>query len=87
MTDTILIDFFFQIILDPKTSRKIFELARDQQDELEMPNDEEVQDDIDDERMENLSRPRSKGEFGDEDEENSMEYEGEDLEMEEFVRI
>lgn len=52
-----------------------------------MPNDEEVQDDIDDERMENLSRPRSKGEFGDEDEENSTEYEGEDLEIEEFVRI
>ncbi|KAH7888090.1 Bystin-domain-containing protein [Phlebopus sp. FC_14] len=28
-----------EVILDPKTSRKIFELARDQQDELEMPDD------------------------------------------------
>ncbi|KAI6128421.1 Bystin-domain-containing protein [Pisolithus croceorrhizus] len=29
-----------EVILDPKTSRKIFELARDQQDELEVPDDE-----------------------------------------------
>lgn len=28
------------MILDPKTSRRIFELARDQQDEFEMPDDE-----------------------------------------------
>ena len=27
------------MILDPKTSKKIFELAKDQQDELEMPED------------------------------------------------
>jgi hypothetical protein len=47
-----------------------------------MPVDEEVQD-VDDERMQNLSRPRNKKEFDDED-----EYEGEDLEIEEeFVRI
>ncbi|KAF5363856.1 hypothetical protein D9756_000596 [Leucocoprinus leucothites] len=32
------------VILDPKTSRKIFELARDQQDELEMPDDDEASD-------------------------------------------
>jgi hypothetical protein len=50
-----------------------------------MPDDEEVQEDIDDERMQNLSRPRSKREFDDEDED---EYEGEDVEIEEeFVRI
>lgn len=29
-----------EVILDPKTSRKIFQLARDQQDELEVPDDE-----------------------------------------------
>jgi len=52
-----------------------------------MPDDEEVQEDIDDERMENLSKPRSRGDFDDEDEENSMEYDGEDLDIEEeFVR-
>lgn len=48
-----------------------------------MPDDEELQEDEDDERMENLSRPRNKKEFDDED-----EYEGEDIEVEEeFVRI
>lgn len=47
-----------------------------------MPDDEEVQEDIDDEQMQNLSRPRGKKEFDDDD-----EYE-EDLEIEEeFVRI
>ncbi|KAF8121346.1 Bystin-domain-containing protein [Boletus edulis] len=34
-----------EVILDPKTSRKIFELARDQQGELEMPDDEDDEDD------------------------------------------
>ena len=47
-----------------------------------MPEDEEVHEDIDDERLENLSRPRNMGESDDEDEESQM---GEDLE--EFVRI
>lgn len=50
-----------------------------------MPDDEEVQENIGDE---NLSRPRSKAEFDDEDEEIPIEYEGKDLEIEEeFVRI
>jgi essential nuclear protein 1 len=31
---------YIKVILDPKTSRRIFKLARDQQDELEMPDDE-----------------------------------------------
>jgi essential nuclear protein 1 len=35
------------VILDPKTSRKIFELARDQQEELEMPDDQDEGDDAD----------------------------------------
>ena len=53
-----------------------------------MPDDKEVYEDIDDERMENLSRPRSNGQFDNEDEEISIEYEGEDLEIEEeFVSI
>ncbi|OAX40123.1 Bystin-domain-containing protein [Rhizopogon vinicolor AM-OR11-026] len=30
-----------EVVLDPKMSRKIFELARDQQEEVEMPEDEE----------------------------------------------
>lgn len=49
-----------------------------------MPDDEEVQEDIDDERMKNLSRPRSRGESEEDDEENSIDYE-EEIE-EEFVR-
>lgn len=31
-----------QVILDPKTSRRIFELAKDQQEELGMPDDDEI---------------------------------------------
>ncbi|KAG1739835.1 Bystin-domain-containing protein [Suillus paluster] len=30
-----------EVVLDPKTSRRIFELARDQQDEVDMPEDED----------------------------------------------
>ncbi|KAF8556261.1 Bystin-domain-containing protein [Imleria badia] len=33
-----------EVILDPKTSRKIFELARDQQEELEIPDDDDDDD-------------------------------------------
>jgi essential nuclear protein 1 len=53
-----------KVILDPKTSRRIFELARDQQEEFEMPDDEaevesstfsaprpQIQDDDDDDDM------------------------------------
>jgi len=47
------------------------------QDELEMPDDEEVQEHIDDERMKILSRPRSRGESEEEDEENPIDYEEE----------
>ncbi|KAH0839592.1 Bystin-domain-containing protein [Lanmaoa asiatica] len=36
-----------EVILDPKTSRKIFELARDQQEELQMPDDQDNSDDDD----------------------------------------
>ncbi|KIL00460.1 hypothetical protein PAXRUDRAFT_129826 [Paxillus rubicundulus Ve08.2h10] len=36
-----------EVILDPKTSRRIFELARDQQEELGMPDDQDEEDDAD----------------------------------------
>ena len=69
-----------QVILDPKTSRRIFELARDQQDELEMPEDEEVPEDEDEEV---LSKPRMQARFNDDDDEDHSEN-GEDIE-EEYV--
>ncbi|KAH7916148.1 Bystin-domain-containing protein [Hygrophoropsis aurantiaca] len=51
-----------EMILDPKTSRRIFELARDQQEELEMPEDEpEPEDDF-------KTKPRSVDEKDDESE-------------------
>lgn len=69
--------------MDPKTSRRIFELARDQQDELEMPEDDDVPEDDEDERTRVLSKPRTQARFNDEDEENHSEN-GEDIE-EEYV--
>ena len=45
-----------QTILDPKTSRRIFELARDQQDELDPPDAEEDEDVIEDD----FTRPRTR---------------------------
>jgi len=75
----------FQVILDPKTSRRIFELAKDQQDELDMPEDEEVPEENDDERMEVMSRPRTQTRFEDDgDEDGRIDNTGEDIE-EEYV--
>lgn len=72
------------MILDPKTSRKIFELARDQQDELE-----EVEDDEEDEAQENakFTLPRTQ-KVQDEDEDDDLEeYDDEEYEeVEEIVR-
>jgi essential nuclear protein 1 len=45
-----------QTILDPKTSKRIFELARDQQDELDPPEAEEDEDVIEDD----FTRPRTR---------------------------
>ncbi|KAI0276125.1 Bystin-domain-containing protein [Russula aff. rugulosa BPL654] len=45
-----------ETILDPKTSRRIFELARDQQDELDPPEAEEDEDIIEDD----FTRPRTR---------------------------
>jgi hypothetical protein len=55
---------YFQVILDPKTSKSIFELARDQQDELDRPDAEEAVIEND------LTRPRTRDleEIDDEDE-------------------
>jgi essential nuclear protein 1 len=69
----------FQAILDPKTSRRIFELAKDQQDELEIPDDHDVDQDIDEDRMAVLSKPRMQVNFeeDDEDDERNSEDGGE----------
>jgi essential nuclear protein 1 len=73
-----------QVILDQKTSRRIFELARDQQDELQMPEDEDVLEDADDEQMDVMSRPRTHTFFDDEDEDEAIDTTGAELE-EEYV--
>ncbi len=67
-----------QAILDPKTSRKIFELARDQQDELEMPDDQDLSGE--EEPDPSFTQPRSH--FVDEDEEED-ELDDNDQEVEE----
>ena len=71
-----------QAILDPKTSRRIFELARDQQEEL----DENDLDDEDEEAQQHhLSAPR--GPASEDDDDLDLEqYENEDIEeIEEIV--
>lgn len=66
-----------ETVIDPKTSRKIFELARDQQVELGvLENDDVAEDDDGDER----ARPRTSGQGGDEDEEEEIE----EVEYEEY---
>lgn len=62
--------------MDPKTSRRIFELARDQQQELEVPDEE-------DEEFDNQTAftiPRSQN--ADEDDDDLEGYEGSDVEEE-----
>ncbi|KIM45939.1 hypothetical protein M413DRAFT_440994 [Hebeloma cylindrosporum] len=69
-----------EVILDPKTSRRIFELARDQQNELEIPDDLDVEQDIDEDRM---SKPRMQVTFGEDDEDDERNSEdGEEIEKE-----
>jgi hypothetical protein len=64
-----LLVLYFQAILDPKTSQRIFELARDQQDELDHPDSEEdvIEDDF--------TRPRTRDleEVDEEDEEDEFQ--------------
>ncbi|KAF8211551.1 Bystin-domain-containing protein [Mycena galopus ATCC 62051] len=67
-----------EAILDPKTSKRIFELARDQQDELEMLDDDE-----EDARPSTSTRPR----FQDGDDEEDSELEDVDEEEIEEIEI
>ncbi|KJA24624.1 hypothetical protein HYPSUDRAFT_38694 [Hypholoma sublateritium FD-334 SS-4] len=69
-----------EVILDPKTSRRIFELARDQQDELEMPEDEDVPEENDEAEV--LSKPRMQARFNDVDDDDDHSENGEDIEEE-----
>ncbi|KAH9970853.1 Bystin-domain-containing protein [Lactifluus volemus] len=64
--------FICQAILDPKTSKRIFELARDQQDELNNPDvDEDVIED-------DFTRPRTRNleELDEDDEDEEEEFHG-----------
>jgi essential nuclear protein 1 len=68
-------------VLDPKTSRRIFELARDQQHELQ--DEEEAGDEADDQLLQ--SRPRDTLDYDDESDNDS----GVDVDQDEeeiFVR-
>lgn len=69
--------------MDPKTSRRIFELAKDQQDELEIPDDLDVEQEIDEDRMAVLSKPRMQASFEEDDEDDERNSEdGEEMEKE-----
>ena len=71
-----------KVVLDPKTSKRIFELAKIQQHEMEVPDDDE---DIP-QSPGDLSRPRLYPEDEEEDEDSSIGEEPGDVE-EEFVRL
>ena len=59
----------YQAILDPKSSQRIFELARDQQDELDHPDpDEDIIED-------SFTRPRGR-DLEEADEDDEKEYQG-----------
>ncbi|EGO27199.1 hypothetical protein SERLADRAFT_446425 [Serpula lacrymans var. lacrymans S7.9] len=60
-----------ETILDPKTSKRIFELAKDQQEELEMPEDDEV---VEEEEDEKLKQPRTRP-LADQDDESEGDFE------------
>ncbi|CAL1702091.1 unnamed protein product [Somion occarium] len=72
-----------EVILDPKTSRRIFELARDQQEELEASEGDE-DDDFDDRTA--FTVPRSQG-VNDEDEDDMGEYDEDEVEEIEEIEI
>ncbi|KAI0676769.1 cell adhesion protein byn-1 [Trametes maxima] len=70
-----------EVILDPKTSRRIFELARDQQEELD---EKDFDDEDEDDDQPNFSAPR--GPALDEDDDLDLEQYEEDVEeIEEIV--
>jgi hypothetical protein len=69
-------------VLDPKTSKRIFDLAKVQQDELELPDDDEESP----QSPQKFSRPRLQIEDDDDDEDLSVGEEPGDVEAE-FVRL
>ena len=71
-----------QVILDPKTSRKIFELAKDQQEELDDFEDEEEEEDEGDNK--NFIVPRTQT-ADDDDEDDLGDSDDEEYEVEEIV--
>ncbi|KDQ64987.1 hypothetical protein JAAARDRAFT_167803 [Jaapia argillacea MUCL 33604] len=64
-----------EVILDSKTSKRIFELARDQQEELEERIDEEDDEDED----ESLPKPRSQASFNEDDDDDDDMGDGADI--------
>ncbi|TFK29267.1 cell adhesion protein byn-1 [Coprinopsis marcescibilis] len=77
-----------EAILDPKTSRRIFELAKDQQDELDFPEDQEDEENESTERSTVLSRHRTRDNDEDEEDEEDMDYDGtQDIDYEEEFEI
>ncbi|KAI0288277.1 Bystin-domain-containing protein [Russula brevipes] len=61
-----------ETVFDPETSRRIFELAREQQDELDLPDADADDDVIEDD----FTRPRTHLERIDEDEDEEDEFQG-----------
>lgn len=74
----------WQAILDPKTSRKIFELARDQQEEFSASDEEK---EAEEQSKPSFTVPRSQN-IQDEDEDDLGDYDENDdeEEVEEIVR-
>jgi hypothetical protein len=73
--------------LDPKTSRRIFELARDQQDELDPPDAEEDEDVIEDDFTRPQTRDLEQLDDDDDDEGEDEQFQGLSGDEErEFVR-
>ncbi len=71
-----------QVILDPKTSRRIFELAKDQQNELQ-PEDDEDDEDGTEGKNAAFSQARMTSMEDEEDEEDM----GDDVEEEEYAEL
>ncbi|KAI0643706.1 cell adhesion protein byn-1 [Trametes meyenii] len=72
-----------EVILDPKTSRRIFELARDQQEELD---ENDFDDEVEEDDQPNFSAPR--GPALDEDDDLDLErYDEEDVEEIEEIEV
>jgi essential nuclear protein 1 len=72
-------------LLDPKTSKRIFELAKDQQEEMEIPEHHTPDSEQDEKAM--FSKPRSQAlESEDEDEDISVSDGDAEVDEETFVR-